>query len=197
MSEFSIHHLTVRTILTQGWKVEDQFDTIERLGTNLTQRLKVEDKTVFKPKINQRKTVGFGTKNQVLLFLIKRGEDVVAERFNLWQLLNKLQFLFPRHLVLIYQIHQHSRSRRVHRKNLLLTWIRRRYYLFLHRSCRCSKRHWRSNQHRRRRNFMVLNFTQKPLLPYVKVPVREFLTMKHYFSKSQKKNTNLNQKIKT
>ena len=32
------------TILTEGWKVEDQFDTLEMLGTNLTQKLKVEDK---------------------------------------------------------------------------------------------------------------------------------------------------------
>ena len=44
-SAFSIQHLTARTILTQGWKVEDQFDTIERLGTNLTQRPKVEDQS--------------------------------------------------------------------------------------------------------------------------------------------------------
>jgi hypothetical protein len=43
MSVFFIYHLTTRTILTQGSKVEDQFDTIERLGTNLTQRPKVED----------------------------------------------------------------------------------------------------------------------------------------------------------
>ncbi len=43
MSAFSIQHLMVRTILTQGQKVKDQFDTIERLGTNLTQSLKVED----------------------------------------------------------------------------------------------------------------------------------------------------------
>ena len=33
---FFIQHLTKMTILTQGWKVEDQFDTVERLGTNLT-----------------------------------------------------------------------------------------------------------------------------------------------------------------
>ena len=43
MSSFSIQHLTARTILTQGWKVDSQFDTVEKLGTNLTQRLKVED----------------------------------------------------------------------------------------------------------------------------------------------------------
>ena len=42
-SAFSIQHLTARTILTQGWKVEDQFDTVERLETNLTRRPKVED----------------------------------------------------------------------------------------------------------------------------------------------------------
>ena len=42
-SVFSIQHLTVRIILTQGLKVEDQFDTIERLRTNLTQGTKVED----------------------------------------------------------------------------------------------------------------------------------------------------------
>ena len=35
-SAFSIQHLTARTILTQGWKVNDQFDTVERLRTNLT-----------------------------------------------------------------------------------------------------------------------------------------------------------------
>jgi hypothetical protein len=40
---FSIQHLTAITILTQGLKVEDQFDTVERLGTNLTQDPKVED----------------------------------------------------------------------------------------------------------------------------------------------------------
>ena len=43
MSVFFIHHLTAMTILTQGWKVEDQFDTVERLGTKLTQMLKVKD----------------------------------------------------------------------------------------------------------------------------------------------------------
>ena len=42
-SVFSIQYLTVRIILTQGLKVEDQFDTIERLETNLTQGPKVED----------------------------------------------------------------------------------------------------------------------------------------------------------
>ncbi len=42
-SALSIQHLTAMTILTQDWKVEDQFDTVESLGTNLTQRLKVED----------------------------------------------------------------------------------------------------------------------------------------------------------
>ena len=31
------------TILTQGCKVEDQFDTVERLKTNLTQGPKVEE----------------------------------------------------------------------------------------------------------------------------------------------------------
>ena len=40
---FSIQHLTAKTILTQVWKVEDQFDTVERLGTNLTQKPKVEN----------------------------------------------------------------------------------------------------------------------------------------------------------
>ena len=43
MSAFSIQHLTANTILTQGWKVEDQFDTVKKLGTNLTQRPKVKD----------------------------------------------------------------------------------------------------------------------------------------------------------
>ena len=43
MSAFSIQHLTANTILIQGWKVEDQFDTVERLETNLTQKPKVED----------------------------------------------------------------------------------------------------------------------------------------------------------
>ena len=42
-SVLSIQHLTARTILTQGWKVEDRFDTVESLGINLIQRLKVED----------------------------------------------------------------------------------------------------------------------------------------------------------
>ena len=42
-SAFSIQYLMAKTILTQGWKVEDQFDTVEKLGTNLTQRPKVED----------------------------------------------------------------------------------------------------------------------------------------------------------
>ena len=42
-SAFSIQHLMVRTILTQGWKVEDQFNTIKKLETNLTQMSKVED----------------------------------------------------------------------------------------------------------------------------------------------------------
>ena len=36
MLVFSIQHLTTMTILIQGWKVKDQFDTVERLGTNLT-----------------------------------------------------------------------------------------------------------------------------------------------------------------
>ena len=40
---FSIQHLMARTILTQGWKVDNQFETVERLGNNLTQRPKVED----------------------------------------------------------------------------------------------------------------------------------------------------------
>ena len=44
-----------KTILTQGWKVEDQFDTVERLMTNLTQRPKVEDQTVFKPYFLKQK----------------------------------------------------------------------------------------------------------------------------------------------
>ena len=43
MSAFSIQHLTTMTILTQGCKVEDQFDTVERLWINLTQSSKVED----------------------------------------------------------------------------------------------------------------------------------------------------------
>ena len=43
MSAFSIQHLTVKTILTQDWKVEDQFDTVEKLRTNLIQKPKVED----------------------------------------------------------------------------------------------------------------------------------------------------------
>ena len=43
MLAFFIQYLTARSILTQGWKVEDQFDTVERLGINLTQRPKVED----------------------------------------------------------------------------------------------------------------------------------------------------------
>ena len=43
MLTFSIQHLTAMTILTQGWKVEDQFNTIEKLGTNLTQKPKIED----------------------------------------------------------------------------------------------------------------------------------------------------------
>jgi hypothetical protein len=40
---FSIQYLTAKTILTQGWKVKDQFDTIERLETNLTQEPKIEN----------------------------------------------------------------------------------------------------------------------------------------------------------
>ena len=43
MSAFSIQYLTIMIILTHDGKVEDQFDTVERLGTNLTQRPKVED----------------------------------------------------------------------------------------------------------------------------------------------------------
>ena len=46
VSHISIFHPTlngVRNILTRGWKVEDQFDTVERLVTNLTQKPKVED----------------------------------------------------------------------------------------------------------------------------------------------------------
>ena len=42
-SIFFIQHLTARTILTQDQNVEDQFDTVERLGSNLTQSPKVED----------------------------------------------------------------------------------------------------------------------------------------------------------
>ena len=37
MLAFCIHYLTTKTILTQGWKIDDQFDTVERLWTNLTQ----------------------------------------------------------------------------------------------------------------------------------------------------------------
>jgi hypothetical protein len=37
MSVFFIHHLIVITILTQKQKIDDQFDTIERLRTILTQ----------------------------------------------------------------------------------------------------------------------------------------------------------------
>ena len=33
----------VMIILTQDWKVEDQFDTVEKVGANLIQLLKVED----------------------------------------------------------------------------------------------------------------------------------------------------------
>ena len=43
MLVFSIQHLTTRIILTQYWKIEDQFDTLKMLGTNLTQKPKVED----------------------------------------------------------------------------------------------------------------------------------------------------------
>ena len=43
ISVFSIQHLTVRIILTQDLKVEDQFNIFERLETNLTQMPKVED----------------------------------------------------------------------------------------------------------------------------------------------------------
>ena len=39
---FSIQHLTAMAISTQSGKVEDKFDTVERLETNLTQRAKVE-----------------------------------------------------------------------------------------------------------------------------------------------------------
>ena len=42
-STFFIQYLTAMTILTEDWKVKDQFDTVERLRTNLTQKLKVED----------------------------------------------------------------------------------------------------------------------------------------------------------
>ena len=31
------------TILTKDWKIEDQFETVEKFGTNLTQMSKVED----------------------------------------------------------------------------------------------------------------------------------------------------------
>ena len=41
-SAFSIQDLTAKTILTKGWKIEDQFDTVEKLETNLTQRPKVK-----------------------------------------------------------------------------------------------------------------------------------------------------------
>ncbi len=40
---FSIQHITARIILTQSWKVEDQFDIVEKLETNLTQSPEVED----------------------------------------------------------------------------------------------------------------------------------------------------------
>ncbi len=40
---FSTQHLTAMAISTQSGKVENKFDTVERLETNLTQRPKVED----------------------------------------------------------------------------------------------------------------------------------------------------------
>ena len=43
MSAFFIRHLMAKTILTQGWKVEDQFNTVKMLETNMTQKPKVED----------------------------------------------------------------------------------------------------------------------------------------------------------
>ena len=44
VNHVSIFHPTpTKTIWTQGWKVEYQFDTIKRLETNFTQMPKVED----------------------------------------------------------------------------------------------------------------------------------------------------------
>ena len=43
ISVFSIQYLTAKTILTQYWKIEDQFDILEMLGNNLTEKPKVED----------------------------------------------------------------------------------------------------------------------------------------------------------
>ena len=43
ISTFFIRHLTEMTILTHGLKIEDKFDIIERLWTNLRQMPKVED----------------------------------------------------------------------------------------------------------------------------------------------------------
>ena len=48
MLVFFIQHLTTMTILAQGWKVDwlrTNFDIIERLGTNLIQKSKVEDQS--------------------------------------------------------------------------------------------------------------------------------------------------------
>ena len=43
MLAFSIQYLTTMIILTQDWKIEDQFDTAVRLWTNLTQEPKIEN----------------------------------------------------------------------------------------------------------------------------------------------------------
>ena len=42
-SVFSIQNLTTKTILTSDQNVENQFDTVKRLETNLKQKSKVED----------------------------------------------------------------------------------------------------------------------------------------------------------
>ena len=42
-SVFSIQQLTVRTNLTQARKIEDQFNTVEKLETTLIQKLKIKD----------------------------------------------------------------------------------------------------------------------------------------------------------
>ncbi len=60
-SAFSIQHLTVRTILTQGWKVEDQFDTRLKGWGPIWHSWKVRDQFATKAK-------GWGPKQYLNLY---------------------------------------------------------------------------------------------------------------------------------
>ena len=51
MSSIFIQDITVKTKLTQNWKVRDQIDTIERLETKLKYGVKNRDQLAIYPSL--------------------------------------------------------------------------------------------------------------------------------------------------